>query len=250
MELNRQKVLVTGAATGMGLEATRRFARGGAHVIMVARDSERLTQAAAELDGATVFAAELSREDDLIALAEYVESQHPDLDLVFLNAGITHTYRLFTGEDSRALADAEMRTNYLSAVTLIPRLVPVLERNPDPILVMTTSAVVFGPDIMNPTYSATKAALHSLTLSARLQLERDESPVRIVEFLAPLVDSPFSAAVTSTEKMSPAEAIDRLFEGLHSSAHELRVGAAEDVFRALGRSSDDAVRLVNDLTGG
>lgn len=250
MNLKGRTVLVTGAGTGMGLEATRRFAEAGARVIMTARNEERLRAIAANLDDAVVVPADLAVQDDLMALATFVETNHPEISLALLNAGVTHTYRLFTDVDSRELAQIEMTTNYLSAVSLLPRLVPLLARNEDPTLIVTTSGVAFAPDILNPTYSATKAALHSFIQSARLQLERNGTRVRLVEFLAPLVDSPFSAGVKSDHKMPPVQAIDELLTGLDSDEDEIRVGAAEAIFRALATSSDAALRLVNEATGG
>lgn len=250
MDVRSRTVLVTGAGTGMGLEAARRFSEAGARVIMTARNEGRLRTAAAELDGAVVFPADLSVLENLEALIGFVETQHPEMSLALLNAGVTHTYRLFTDVEARPLAEMEMTTNYLSAVSLVPRLVPVLARNEESTLVVTTSGVAFAPDILNPTYSATKAALHSFIQSVRLQLERDGTAVRVVEFMAPLVDSPFSKDVHSDHKMSAAEAIAQLFAGLDSDQDELRVGAAETVFRALATSSEAALRLVNEATGG
>lgn len=249
MNVRGQTVLVTGAGTGMGLEATRRFARAGARVIMTARNADRLRVAAAEFDDAVVFPADLAVEEDLEALLEFVETEHPGTSVALLNAGVTHTYRLFTEVWPRPLAEMEMTTNYLSAVTLVPRLVPLLARNEDSTLIVTTSGVAFAPDLLNPTYSATKAALHSFIQSVRLQLERDGTDVRVVEFMAPLVDSTFSKDVHSDQKMSAADAIDQLISGLDSDEDELRIGASETVFRALATSSDAALRLVNRATG-
>ena len=100
------------------------------------------------------------------------------------------------------------------------------------------------------TYSATKAALHSLVQAVRLQLERDGSQVAVFEFIAPLVDSPFSAKVVSDQKMSAQDGVAALFAGLERDALELRVGISQHVYEALRTSSDAAVRAVNSATGG
>ncbi|AZM61978.1 hypothetical protein DMA10_11300 [Streptomyces sp. WAC 01420] len=114
----------------------------------------------------------------------------------------------------------------------------------------TAAGVAFAPDITNPTYSATKAALHSLVQSVRLQLERDGSPIKVFEFMAPLVDSPFSAGVVSDRKMPATDAIAALFDGVEREELELHVGMTADVHQALRRSSDAAARAVNAATGG
>lgn len=243
-------MLITGAGTGMGLEAAKRFSDLGSRVIMVARNADRLRTEAARLPGAIAFPGDISNEEQVARLVKSVVAEHPDLDTVLLNAGVTHTYKLFGMEDAPAHAEVEMRTNYLSAVRLIDGFVPLLRRQADPALIVTTSGVAFAPDITNPTYSATKAALHSLTQSVRLQLERDGSPVSVFEFMAPLVDSPFSAAVISEQKVSASDAVAELFDALERDEFELHAGLTKDIYEALRSSSDAAVRAVNAATGG
>ena len=250
MNLTGHTVLITGAGTGMGLEAAKQLSRRGNRVIMVARDAERLRREAGDLDGAVAHACDIADADQVADLLAIVEQQHPELDVVLLNAGVTHTYRLFGEEDALAHAEVEMRVNYLSAIRLIDALVPMLAKQADPALIVTTSGVAFGPDITNPTYSATKAALHSLTQSVRLQLERDGSNIKVFEFMAPLVESPFSAGVASDQKMPASTAIAELLEGLERDELELHVGTTRDTFQALRESSDAAVRAVNAATGG
>jgi uncharacterized oxidoreductase len=217
---------------------------------MVARNEERLRGEAERIPGAVAFPCDISDEAQVAHLLEFVGAEHPDLDTVLLNAGVTHTYKLFGTEDAPAHAEVEMRTNYLSAIRLIDGFVPLLQRQADPALIITTSGVAFAPDITNPTYSATKAALHSLTQSVRLQLERNGSPVRVFEFMAPLVDSPFSAGVVSDQKVSVSEAVAELFDAVERDEFELHAGITKDIYEALRLSSDAAVRAVNGATGG
>ena len=250
MNLTGHTVLITGAGTGMGLEAAKQFAARGNRVVMVARNEERLRREADGLDGAVAYACDISDTDQVAGLLAFVAQEHPDLDMVLLNAAVTHTYKLFDGEDALSHAEDEMRTNYLSAVRLIDELVPILDRQADPALIVTTSGVAFAPDITNPTYSATKAALHSLTQSVRLQLERDGSNIKVFEFMAPLVDSPFSAGVISGMKMPVPTAVAELFDGVERDELELHVGITKDAYEALRESSDAAVRAVNAATGG
>ena len=250
MKLSGNTVLITGAGTGMGLEAAQQLDARGNRVIMVARNEERLRREAEALEHATAFACDISDETQVDALLAFLEEHHPELNVVLLNAGITHSYALFDGQDAYAYAEAEMRTNYLSAVRLTQRLAPALERHEEAALIVTTSGVAFAPDIINPTYSATKAALHSLVQSIRLQLERNGSRTRVFELMAPLVDSPFSAHVVSDQKVSPESVISALLAGLERDELELRVGISEDVYQALRASPDGALRAVNAATGG
>ena len=84
----------------------------------------------------------------------------------------------------------------------------------------------------------------------RVQLERDGSRIKVFEFMAPLVESPFSADVVSDQKMPAATAIAELFDGLERDELELHIGVTASTFRLLGESSDAALRAVNAATGG
>jgi uncharacterized oxidoreductase len=116
--------------------------------------------------------------------------------------------------------------------------------------VITTSGVAFVPDIQNPTYSATKAALHSFVQASRLVLENKGSGIRVFELMAPLVDSPFAKDIESDQKMPPRKVAETLLAGLERDELELRVGQTEDLYRTYLKSPDEALTEVNALTGG
>jgi uncharacterized oxidoreductase len=241
-------ILVTGAGTGMGLEAARQFSGRGNRVVMVARNAARLESEAARLENVSTFAADISDEGQVAELVEYLERSHPELNMILLNAGITHNYALFGDEDAFTHAAAEMNVNYLSTVRLTQRLEPLLGAKPAAAMIITTSGVAFAPDVQNPTYSATKAALHSLTPSMRLVLRRSGSTIQVFELMAPLVDSPFSEEVDSEAKMQPSEVIAALLASLEGDELEIRVGASEDIYQAMLGSPDGALVAVNSLT--
>src|SRR5580692_12780308 len=89
MRLTGKTVLVTGAGTGMGLEAARQLTALGNRVIMVARNKARLETEAARLQDASPFACDISEESQVAGLVDYVRQYHPELDILLLNAGVT-----------------------------------------------------------------------------------------------------------------------------------------------------------------
>lgn len=118
MNITGNTILITGAGTGIGLEVAKAFSRNGNKVIMLARNEERLKEEAAQLDNAYPFACDISDADQVERLMNYVRSEHPGINMILLNAGVTHNYRYFGGEDAAKLATEEMAVNYLSAVRL------------------------------------------------------------------------------------------------------------------------------------
>lgn len=243
-------MLITGAGTGIGLEAAKLFDQHDNHVIMVARNGDRLAEEAGKLQHATPYACDITDPAQVEGLVEYVRDHHPGLDVVFLNAGVTHGYQLFSGEDALAHATDEANVNYLAAVRLTHAFEPLLRDKTDPAIIITTSGVALVPDVGNPTYSATKAALHSLCLSMRFVLERSCSPIKVFEVMAPMVDTPFAAHVSSDMKVPASDVAQAVLDGLAADDFEMYVGITADLYPLYLESPQEALRVINANTGG
>lgn len=249
MKTSGNTILITGAGTGMGLEAAKQFDAMGNKVIMVARNQERLKKEAARLCWASVIVCELSIQDDLDRLVKTVEKEHPDLNMVVLNAGIATNYQLFGNNDSYLISKNEMVTNYNSAVMLMQALQPLLARKDNSAFILTTSGVAFVPDVQHPTYSATKAALHSYSLSLRLVLEQNNSNIKVFELMAPLVDTPFSEGIESDQKMSSSKVIELMINKLGADEYEMHIGLTKEIYEINNNSTQEALLYVNGITG-
>lgn len=249
MKTTGHTILITGAGTGIGLEAAKLFDQRGNKVIMVARNAERLADEAAKLQHATPYACDISVPDQVAALVDYVRQEHPDLDVLFLNAGVTHGYQLFSDLDPIAPATEEVEVNYLSALRLTHALEPLLRDQQEPAMIITTSGVAFVPDVGNPTYSATKAALHSLCQTMRYVLGRTGSGIKVFEVMAPLTDSPFSQHVVSDQKMPPREVAKAVLDGLEQDEIEMHIGQTADFYALYQRSPQEAVAVLNAAIG-
>ena len=248
MRLTGKTVLVTGAGTGMGLEAAKQLTALGNRVIMVARNGARLETEAAGLHNASPYACDISDESQVAALVDYVQQHHPELDMLILNAGITHTYGLFGAQDAYQHAAIEVATNYLSTVRLTHVFEPLLRGKAEPAFVITTSGAALVPDISNPTYSATKAAMHSYVQSMRLTLQRRRSPIKVFEIFAPFVDSPFAAAVNAPGKLPAAQVVAEVIEALGTDVLEIRPGPSEQLYQLFLQSPQQALEAINAMT--
>lgn len=250
MNLSGNTILITGAGTGVGLEAARAFDARGNTVIMVARDEERLRREAAKLKDAHPYACDIADADQVQGLVDHVRTAHPRINALLLNAGVTHTYQLFGAEDAALHAAEEMDVNVVSAVRLTQAFEPLFRDKREAAFIVTTSGVAMAPDVGNPTYSATKAALHSLCQSMRFVLGRSGSPIKVFELMLPLLDTPFSKDVKGEGKMPPAEAVEKVMAGLERDVEEIRVGLSAQLYEIYRQSPSEAVARVNAATGG
>lgn len=249
MKTTGNTILITGGGTGMGLEAAKQFHAMGNSIIMVARNEERLKKEAAKLKNASILVCDLSIEEDLHRLVATVKEIHPKLNMVFLNAGIAANYKLFNLDDSYRVSIHEMVTNYNSVVMITQALAPILSDKDNASIIITTSGVAFVPDLQHPTYSATKAALHSYTLSLRLALEQQKSKVKIFELMAPLVDTPFAKGIDSDQKMPASTVIQKMIAKLEINEYEMHIGLTKEIVKKTKKSTQEALHFVNGITG-
>ncbi|WP_375419257.1 SDR family oxidoreductase [uncultured Hymenobacter sp.] len=249
MKTTGNTILITGGGTGVGLAAGKLFSEKGNHVILVARNAERLAREAAKLPNTTAIACDLADEQDVRRLVRRVKQEHGDLNVLLLNAGVANHYPLFGGEDAFAHSKQEMITNYHSAVLLTQELEPLLREKSEAAIIITTSGVALVPDLMHPTYSATKAALHSLTLAMRLVLERKRSRIKVFELLLPLVDTPFAQAIQSPDKMPAAEVAAAIVAGLEKDEFEMHLGPVAGLYELYLQSPQKALLAINEMTG-
>lgn len=165
--LQGKVALITGGGSGIGLATAREFHAQGARVVIAGRDRHKLEAVATQL-GPDVAAVptDVTKLSDLDALMARTRETFGNLDILFVNAGITGNRTL--AETDEAFFDKLMETNFKGAYFTIQRALPILNDQASIILAGAVSALVGGTAIS--VYSASKAALHSLarTLSAEL----------------------------------------------------------------------------------
>lgn len=179
-----------------------RFHDAGNTVIVAGRRLEALE---ASIDGrANLHAIGLDVEDPK-AIADFAArllDEHPAVKVLFNNAGIMRSEELHR---ARGLDDAEatIATNLLGPIRLTNALIDHLVQQPDAVIINTGSGLGFVPLVMSPTYSATKAAVHSYTISLREVLR---GRVEVIELIPPAVQTQLTPGQESREGYLPLDA--------------------------------------------
>ncbi|MDQ1120804.1 MULTISPECIES: SDR family NAD(P)-dependent oxidoreductase [Pseudoxanthomonas] len=182
----QRTVLITGGTSGIGLGLARRYAQGGARVVITGRSTERLKQARAALPGCVTIAGDLARADARERLADRIVSELGGLDVLVNNAGLQR--RVDIAHDTAAWPErqAEIDLLFCAPIHLGTLLVPLLrEARQGGQLVNVTSGGAFNPQTFAPGYSAAKAALHSYTMNLRRALAG--TGVTVTELIPPAV---------------------------------------------------------------
>lgn len=232
MKLTNKTILLTGGGSGIGLETAKLLSAKGNKVIIIGRNGDKLQRAAAGLSNVIPYVADISNANDVQQLVNKVKQEFPDLSIVINNAATAYAYQLTAQGDAFEKASEEMLINYLSVVRLNEKLLPLLRQQPEAAIVNVSSIVVYSPAISIPTYSDTKAALHSYTLALRHALSVD-TKVKVFELMPPLVATHLSKDIGGLENGIPAlDVAQALVDGLALDVYEIHVGQTKE-FREL-----------------
>jgi len=185
--MTSQTILITGATSGIGLGLAQRLHAQGHRLILTGRRQALLDQATADHPGMTGLQSDISDPDSVMALATRLATDHPDLSVVIHNAGIMQVEHLGTHQTPLSVAEDTIATNLLGPIRLTHALMPQLLAQPSARIVTVTSGLAFVPLAITPTYSATKAAIHSWTQSLRFQLQ--DTPITVHELAPPGVQT-------------------------------------------------------------
>ena len=185
MNLKGNTVLITGGGRGIGRGLAEMFHAEGSKVIIAGRDEARLAEVQSCCEGVETMLLDVGDEQSTRRFAVDVVQRHPDLDVVIHNAGIARHETI--GEDDVPLAEEIIATNLLGVIRLNSALLPFLRGQPRSMIITVSSGLAFVPRFFNPTYSASKAAIHSYTQSLRYQLK--DTSVTVLELIPPYVQT-------------------------------------------------------------
>ena len=248
MQLESSTVLITGGATGIGFALASRFVAKGARVIVCGRRESALGRARQEVPALEWIVADVGREADRVALAEHVVREFPRLNVIVNNAGIQRRHRLAEDVAPWPERQAEIAVNFEAPVHLTSLLLPYLVQQANPAVVNVSSGLAFIPAAFAPVYSATKAALHSFTVSLRHEVSR--RGVEVIEIIPPAVDTDLGGPGHHAGAVPVAEFADAVMAGIAAGKMEIAYGLGEKA-RTASRDEIDVMsaRMANPTPG-
>jgi 3-oxoacyl-[acyl-carrier protein] reductase len=170
--LQGRSVVVTGGSKGIGKGIARCFARAGAKVMVVTRHLDRAEAAAREIgNGASAFAGDVTKLDDMQAMAKEAAGRYGGIDVLCANAGIFPPAKLedMTPDQWDEVVDTNLKGTFLSVKACVPFL-----KNSDQARIVITSSIT-GPVTGFPGwthYAATKAGQLGFMRTASIELAK------------------------------------------------------------------------------
>ncbi|WP_310830965.1 SDR family oxidoreductase [Paenibacillus pedocola] len=231
MKLTGNTILITGGSAGIGLAFAERFIRAGNQVIVCGRREEVLQKAQEQLPGLITRVVDLNVESERIALFDWVTGTYPDVNVLVNNAGTQQRFNVLKADarDNWSYFNQEITTNLDAPFHLSLLFAPFFAEKEAAAIINVTSGLAFTPFAIAPIYSATKAALHSFTMSLRHQLSG--TSVEVIEVAPPAVNTDLGGAGLHTHG-EPLDAFaDGIFKGLEEGKQEIGYGTSVDRLR-------------------
>jgi uncharacterized oxidoreductase len=230
MNVNNKTVLITGGASGIGLEAARQFLALGNKVIITGRNKTKLDAAQKAFPKLTVIQSDVADLEDAISLFNKVR-ELGGIDILYNNAGVgVPSGNLGIASDT-LLEDVtyEMEINYLGVVRLNNLFMEMLKSRKEAAIINTTSILSIVPSVLEATYSASKTALAFYTQTLRAHLNAIDSKVKVFELLPPLVATEMTAG-RNDKKISTQQLVNGLIAGLKKDQYTIRVGDSKTIY--------------------
>lgn len=186
METKGNTILITGATSGIGLAFAKEFYKLGNKVIVCGRRTERLAELEKKHPGMVTITCDVSLQADRKNLFERIKAEHPELNILLNNAGVQFAFNLLQETNAEKITK-EIETNLTAPIHLSALFSGLLAKQKNAAIINISSGLAFVPLAFMPVYCATKAAMHSFTMSLRHQLKN--TSVKVFEIAPPSVDT-------------------------------------------------------------
>ena len=224
MKIKNATALVTGANRGIGKAYVEALIKRGAKKVYAAmRDVETFKKSSSEClekykDVIELVSLDITNEKQIASAVK----KAGDVDLLINNAGIANYTGLIAGENLDS-ARQEMEVNYFGTLSMIRAFAPVLKKNGGGTLVNVHSVASLANFPVLGSYSASKAALHSLTQGVRAELAQQGTHVLAV-YPGPIDTN--MAKDFPVEKSSPEETANGTLQAIEEGQEDIFI----DVF--------------------
>jgi short-subunit dehydrogenase involved in D-alanine esterification of teichoic acids len=247
MDITGNTVFIPGATSGIGLALAVALHERGNTVVVGGRRTDLLERIAAEHPGIDTVRIDTADPDSIREAAVTVLAAHPDLNVLVAMAGIMRAEDWHRPEGFLDSAEAIVTTNVLGPIRLIGAFIEHLQTRPDATIVTVSSGLAFAPLAVTPSYNASKAAIHMLSESLRLQLA--DTSVKVVELEPPSVATDLMPGQRESDFAMPLdEFVAEVMQLLETQPDAKEIQVERVKFLRYGEARgdyDEVVRVLN-----
>lgn len=248
MKTQGNTVLITGGATGIGFSLAEAFVKAGNQVVVCGRREAKLREAKTNLPQVYTTVCDLSKNDERRLLYEWARFNFNEVNILVNNAGIQRMIDLKKGINDLSAGEDEIEVNLKACVHLSALFIPSFLKKKEAAIINVSSGLCFVPIAVMPVYCATKAAIHSFTLSLRHQL-RDTS-VKVFEVIPPTVDTELDKGARAQRGQEdrgipPAEVAKATLKAMENDRYEVPIGMAQNLRMGARTNPEQAFQNMN-----
>jgi uncharacterized oxidoreductase len=245
MKLTGNTVFITGGTSGIGRALAEALSARGNKVIVAGRRKALLDEIATQNPDIDTVELDIGNAEQIRAVAQQLIARYPSLNVVINNAGIMPFDDVGAAMDAKADAAAVhlVETNLLGPVRVSAAFVEHLKQQPESWIINNSSVLAYVPLAPTALYSATKAAIHSYTLSQRFVLRN--TSVRVLEIAPPWVDTDLIHKSGDPRAMPLDAFIAETLQRLETATHEVVVEAAQPMRDNAGPNEHTFVEQFN-----
>ena len=240
MRMHSNTIFITGGGSGIGKGLAEAFHKLGNQVIISGRREQALKKTCGANPGMRYYVLDVTDLRSIRGVAEKVMADFPKLNCVFNNAGVQKYVDLSSGRLDDAALVSELNTNLLGLIRVSAEFLPHLRKQDHATLLNVSSGLAFVPLARFPVYCATKAAVHSFSVSLRQQLK--DSGVKVLELIPPYVDTDLGGGSKTRPSGAPVpmpleQFVNEAIEELAGDAEEIAIGPARNLVAATAPES-------------
>lgn len=220
MNIVGKHIVITGGASGIGLEIVRQLQEYN-EISVIARQSSGLENLRHNFDSIKIYEAELADLHSVERAADLLVRRDKKIDILINNAAVQYTPHFLDDEFRFETIKREIDINFTSVCTLIYLLLPcLLQSNPSTILNIN-SGLALAPKSGSAIYCATKGALNIFSQSLRYQLENTN--IEVKQAFLPLVDTAMTEG-RGKGKLPVEKAVTDIIVGMNNSGPVIDIG--------------------------
>jgi uncharacterized oxidoreductase len=225
-------ILITGGSSGIGFEFAKQLSALGNTIIVTGRDEKKLEKAKSQLPKLRTVKSDVSNPAEIEALRKTVLGEFPNLNILINNAGVMRTINLHDAAADIEGLTREIDINLKGPMRMAAAFLPHLKAQAEAAIVNVTSGLAFVPLPISPVYCATKAGLHSFTLSLRVQLKNTK--VRVFEVAPPATETELLSDMNAEDMkgvaiMKVEDMVTDSIKGFEADKMEIRPGQANSL---------------------
>jgi 3-oxoacyl-[acyl-carrier protein] reductase len=237
IDFKNRSVIVTGSARGIGKAIALKFAELGAKVV-ISDMNEEATKATAEefkSKGYTAIpvVANVTKEEDAVALVDACQKEYGSVDILINNAGITKDTLLMRMKKEQW--DAVIAVNLTGVFNCTQAAIKPMMKQKKGVIINMTSVVGIGGNAGQANYAASKAGVIGFTLSCAKELASRN--IRVNAIAPGFIETDMTAAIP-----------DNIKAGMKKAIYLGRTGKPDDIANAAAFLASDSASYISGIT--